>query len=109
VSSNVYYTIPLTASNVALRHCPEEPVGIWPTPGQLAVIAASGMLLGLAHFLLSETFCLSEATLVAPLKYTTPVWGIVLGFAVFGAIPDAWMLLGSALVVSGGLLALRRG
>jgi drug/metabolite transporter (DMT)-like permease len=82
---------------------------VWPTAAQLAVVGAGGLLLGFAHFLLIETFRLAEATLVAPLKYTTLVSGIVLGFAVFGDIPDAWMLLGSALVVAGGLLALRRG
>jgi hypothetical protein len=36
------------------------------------------------------------------------IWGVALGFALWGDLPDAWILTGSAIVVASGLTILRR-
>lgn len=46
--------------------------------------------------------------LVAPFRYTSLLWAIVLGFAVFGNLPDGWTLVGSAIVVASGIYTLLR-
>ena len=43
---------------------------------------------------------------LAPFGYSQLVWSTVLGYAVFGDFPDSGSLLGMAIVVIAGLLAL---
>ena len=45
----------------------------------------------------------AEAGAVQPYNYTLLVWATVLGVVVFGDIPDAWTILGAAIVVASGL------
>jgi drug/metabolite transporter (DMT)-like permease len=43
-----------------------------------------------------------------PFRYTLLIWAIVLGILFFGEYPDAWMLVGSALVIGTGLFTFYR-
>jgi drug/metabolite transporter (DMT)-like permease len=61
--------------------------------GYLAVIAASRT---------------GEIGFVAPYRYTTLVWALVLGWVVFGDWPDTLTLLGAAIVVCSGLFTIWR-
>ena len=70
--------------------------------------ALSGLLLAGAHYLTIEAFRQGEAVLVAPFKYTSMVWALLFGFAMFGDLPDGWTLLGAAVVILAGLYILRR-
>ena len=86
-----------------------SPFGWNPIPAfDLGLMAASGILVGSAHFLMIECFRLAEAALLAPFKYSNMIWAIMLGFAVWGDLPDAWTLTGAAFVVGSGLYILRR-
>lgn len=38
-----------------------------------------------------------------PYSYTLLVWAALLGFVVFGDMPDGWTILGAAVVVASGL------
>jgi drug/metabolite transporter (DMT)-like permease len=46
--------------------------------------------------------------LVAPFRYTSLLWAIVLGLLVFGDLPDGWTLVGAVIVVGAGLFTLLR-
>jgi len=46
--------------------------------------------------------------MVAPFRYTSLLWAIVLGLMVFGEWPDGWTLIGAAIVVGAGLFTLWR-
>ena len=74
----------------------------------LGLLAAAGVLFALGHFLVIESYRRAEAGLVAPFKYTELVWATALGLAVWGALPDRWLLAGSVLVIASGLYILRR-
>ena len=45
---------------------------------------------------------------VAPFRYTALLWALLLGFLVFGDVPDAAMTLGAAIIVGSGLYTLYR-
>jgi drug/metabolite transporter (DMT)-like permease len=45
---------------------------------------------------------------VSPFRYTILIWAILLGFIVFGDIPNAMTLFGSAIVVATGVYTFYR-
>jgi drug/metabolite transporter (DMT)-like permease len=49
-----------------------------------------------------------EISFIAPFRYTSLLWAIVLGIVLIGEMPDIWMLTGSAIVVAAGLYAFYR-
>ena len=82
----------------------------WKTPDAagLALMALSGVLTGIAHFLMIEAYRLAQAAVVAPFKYTSIPWGVLFGWLVWGDLPDLWILTGGAIVVGAGLYLLHR-
>jgi len=69
----------------------------------LALFAASALLVGLAQGLMIESLRLGEVGLVGPFKYTSLVWAVLLGLLVWGDLPGPWTWTGAALVVGSGL------
>ena len=49
-----------------------------------------------------------EISFVAPFRYTGLLFSILLGFLIFGDIPDLAMIAGSAIIVVSGLYMLYR-
>ena len=45
---------------------------------------------------------------VAPFRYTSLLWAIVLGWAVFSQLPDLYALIGAGIVVVTGIYTLFR-
>jgi drug/metabolite transporter (DMT)-like permease len=74
----------------------------------LALFAGSGLLVAFAQGLMIESFRLGEVGLVAPFKYASLVWAVLLGLLVWGDLPGPWTWAGATLVVSGGLYIWRR-
>jgi len=74
----------------------------------VALLAASGTLVGLAHYFMIEAYRQAEAAVVSPFKYTAIVWAVLLGYLVWGTAPDAFILAGGALVIASGLYILHR-
>jgi drug/metabolite transporter (DMT)-like permease len=97
-------TAALTVAGLATAPFGWQPIA----PADLGLMAAGGILVGSAHFLMIECFRLAEAGLLAPFKYSNMVWAILFGFIVWGEFPDAWTLTGAAFVVASGLYILRR-
>lgn len=79
----------------------------WPGPDltAFAVVGLAGVFFLLAYVLMSHAFRIAPASHVAPFRYSALVWSIAIGFALWGQMPDAVVLLGAVLiVVSGGFL-----
>lgn len=49
-----------------------------------------------------------DISFVAPFRYTALLWSIVLGFLLFGDVPDTAMIIGASIVVASGLYTLYR-
>jgi S-adenosylmethionine uptake transporter len=83
---------------------------LWKTPtlGDLARFAVLGTIGVIAHTMLAHAFARIEAARLAAVGYVTLVWGVLFGFLFFAEVPGLAMLLGSALIVVGTLLAQRR-
>ena len=66
-----------------------------------------GLLNTGAHFFLIEAYRLAEASLVAPVRYTSLLWATLLGYLMWGHIPDLWVWIGAAVIVASGLYMVR--
>ena len=78
------------------------------SPQGWALMIASGLCFGAAQFCLIRAFREAPAALLAPFTYTQIVPAVILGFLLFGALPDLWAVLGTALVIGAGLYVLHR-
>ncbi|MCR9257258.1 MAG: DMT family transporter [Alphaproteobacteria bacterium] len=65
--------------------------------------AIMGVLSVLIQWTLIEGLRLAEAGIVSPFKYSMLVWGIIVGWLVFGEIPTAAVMVGGVLVIGSGL------
>jgi drug/metabolite transporter (DMT)-like permease len=72
-------------------------------PLHAALLGAIGILGGIGHFLLIRAHGLAPATLLAPFGYAQLLVVLVLGWLVFGQIPDGIGLTGIVLVAASGL------
>ena len=79
-----------------------------PTLLEGCLLASLGVFGGLGHFLLTAAFRHAPASLLAPMNYLQLLWALLLGWLVFGQVPDALGMLGMGIVaVSGVIVALR--
>lgn len=81
-----------------------QPINI----AHLPYFVASGLFIGLAHYLLIEAFRWGEAALVSPFKYANVLWASIFGFLMFGDIPGTMTILGAVIVASSGVYILHR-
>jgi drug/metabolite transporter (DMT)-like permease len=72
------------------------------------LMAASGALFGAGQFLLIRAFALAPAAVLTPFTYAQIVAAVLFGAIVFGEVPDAWTLTGTALIILAGTYVLRR-
>jgi drug/metabolite transporter (DMT)-like permease len=79
-----------------------------PTGPEFAALAAIGFLGGTAHLLLTESYRYAAASVVAPFDYTSMIWALILGYAMFGETPTPMIVLGSAIIASAGLFVIWR-
>ena len=79
-----------------------------PTAGEFATLAGIGLLGGTGHIVLTESYRYASASVVAPFDYTSMVWALVLGYAIFGETPTLMIVIGSAIIAASGLFVIWR-
>lgn len=67
-----------------------------------------GGLAAIGHMLLIRALGLASAVTLSPFIYTQLIWAIIIGYALFGDIPDHWMLLGGSIIIGSGLFVFYR-
>ncbi|MGL5115428.1 MAG: DMT family transporter [Beijerinckiaceae bacterium] len=84
---------------------------VWKTPesmlvwGVLLLLGISGTI---GHWLLILAHRLAPASTLSPFIYTQLIWMLLLGYLVFGDVPDRYTLVGAAVVTASGLYLLHR-
>ena len=69
-----------------------------------ALMGSCGLV---GHWLLAVAAHRAPTSLLAPLSYMQLVYAALIDLSVFGAIPDQWTLVGSAIILSSGTLLWR--
>lgn len=77
-----------------------------PTLTDAGLLLASGVANATGQYLWTKALHLAPATAVSPFYYFLLVWSMLIGFLVWGDVPSAALILGSAIVVASGLLLL---
>ena len=83
------------------------PLGwVTPTAADWGAMAVNGLGNALGQYLWTRALHLAPTSAVVPFNYFSLVWAIILGFLVWGDIPSAALLAGSAIVVASGMFLL---
>jgi len=78
-------------------------VWVSPTPADLAMMGTLGIIGASGHLLLIRAFEYAEASLLAPFLYTEIIMQVLLGYWLFGDIPNRWAVSGIALIIGVGV------
>jgi drug/metabolite transporter (DMT)-like permease len=83
---------------------------VWSTPSLLVALmmAATGVFGAVGHWLLILAHARAPAPVLAPFLYTQLIWVVILGYLVFGDLPDYWTLIGASVVIASGMYLLYR-
>lgn len=74
----------------------------------LAQVAGAGGCIIVGYLCAVTAMRWGDIGLVAPFRYTSLLWAILLGFVAFGDLPDGWTMIGGLVVVASGIYTLLR-
>jgi drug/metabolite transporter (DMT)-like permease len=73
---------------------------------------AFGIFIGVAstmgQWIVVLAFRYADASVLAPFSYTQLLWVSILGFLIFGEVPDVWTVSGAVFIVASGLYTAHR-
>jgi drug/metabolite transporter (DMT)-like permease len=101
---SIFFTITISIAGLATI-----PMG-WKMPNfqDFILLVLIGVTGGSANLFLTQSYKLSEVSLVAPLKYLALVFAIFFGYFIWNEIPTIKTLIGASLVVLASLIIFRR-
>jgi drug/metabolite transporter (DMT)-like permease len=83
---------------------------VWVAPSWHDILC--GVLIGVAstagQWIVVLAFRYADASVLAPFSYTQLVVVSILGFILFGELPDVWTVTGAAFIVASGLYTAHR-
>lgn len=83
---------------------------VWVTPAwdDAVVLATVGLMAGLAQYAMTAAFRIAPPSVLAPFEYTGLVWGVVLGFLIWGEWPSREVMIGASVIIAAGLYIIHR-
>ena len=81
---------------------------VWPSAGELGLMAAAGLLMGLGQAGLVFATREAPAVVVAPFQYSQMIWAVAFGLLVFGDAPTTNLFVGLVVVIAAGLFIIYR-
>jgi drug/metabolite transporter (DMT)-like permease len=83
---------------------------VWVAPSWHDIVL--GIFIGVAstagQWIVVLAFRYADASVLAPFSYTQLLWVSILGFVIFGELPDVWTVTGAVFIVAGGLYTAHR-
>lgn len=93
----------------SLAAVPLAPLGwVMPDIGQWGLLALMGFYGMFGHFMLTQAHRMAPAPVLAPFVYVQIIWMTLIGFVLFGDVPDAMTVAGASVVVASGLYVFYR-
>lgn len=82
----------------------------WKMPGafDLVLLVLVGIFGGIGQIFQTQSFRYADASIIAPFDYTTMIFALLIGWVVFGQVPDGAVYIGGAIVAMAGLFVIWR-
>jgi len=101
---SIFFTITISIAGLATI-----PMGwVMPNFQDFILLALIGVTGGSANLFLTQSYKLSEVSLVAPLKYLALIFAIIFGYLIWNEIPTIKTLIGASLVILASLIIFKR-
>lgn len=86
------------------------PYGGWHPVGanDAMLLLGAAVLVVIGYQFIIMAMRIGDISYIAPFRYTALLWAILLGYLVFGNVPDTAMTIGSLVVIASGLYTLYR-
>jgi drug/metabolite transporter (DMT)-like permease len=99
-------TVTVTTAGAAIL----VPLGGWTPPSghALGLLALAAVLLLIGYQCVIMALRSGDLSAVAPFRYSALLWALLLGYLVFGDVPDVMMVAGASIIVLSGLYAFYR-
>ena len=101
---SIFFTI-----TIAIAGLITLPTGwVMPNLKDFILLSLIGVTGGSANLFLTQSYKLSEVSLVAPLKYLSLIFAIIFGYLIWNEIPTLKTLIGAFLVIFASLIIFKR-
>jgi drug/metabolite transporter (DMT)-like permease len=101
---SIFFTITISIAGLITI-----PMGwVMPNFQDFILLSLIGVTGGSANLFLTQSYKLSEVSLVAPLKYLSLIFAIFFGYLIWGEVPTFKTLIGAFLVIVASLIIFRR-
>jgi drug/metabolite transporter (DMT)-like permease len=101
---SIFFTITISIAGLATI-----PMGwVMPNFQDFILLALIGVTGGSANLFLTQSYKLSEVSLVAPLKYLALIFAIIFGYLIWNETPTIKTLIGASLVIFASLIIFKR-
>ncbi|MEP5731105.1 MAG: DMT family transporter [Sulfitobacter sp.] len=114
-TSAIVFYFSLTATCTSLLSLPlgwivPHPSLVWTSPGfdVLALIIGAGVLGGVAQIMVTSSYRFGGVSMLAPFDYVSMIFATLIGWVAFNEVPTMTILVGAALVITGGVLIIWR-
>ncbi len=79
-----------------------------PTWREIALGGLIGVVSTIAQWLLVQAYRYGDASVLASYSYIQIVWSSMMGYLVFGAMPDHWTFVGAGVIIASGVYTAHR-
>ncbi|MBP2290678.1 DMT family transporter [Azospirillum rugosum] len=79
-----------------------------PTWREVALGGLIGVVSTIAQWLLVQAYRYGDASVLASYSYIQIVWSSMMGYLVFGAMPDHWTFVGAGVIIASGVYTAHR-
>lgn len=114
-TSAIVFYFSLTATVVSLFTLPlgwlfPIPALAWTIPSTkvLTLIIGAGLIGGMAQIMVTSSYRFGTASMLAPFDYSSMIFATLIGWLVFSEVPTPAILIGTTLVIAGGILIIWR-
>ena len=81
---------------------------VMPSASEAALLVAIGLLGGIGQILMTSSYRYADAATIASFDYVSMLWGVGLGYVLFGEVPSSSVIFGGAIVVAAGIFIIFR-
>lgn len=100
----IYFFV--TASLISLVSLPFG--WVLPSAEDFLVLFLIGLLGGVGQIMVTNAYQHAEASVIAPLEYTSMIWAVSFGYLFFGEVPRTMVLVGALIVIASGVFVILR-